>query len=123
MSECSDGLHFDGVALVERVIEDTWGINDLPSGVLVVGVTHVQTLSRERVRLHVDVCFGDVVHEAGLADVRVARDDERPIVGVDLGQTGHVFPDLLEVAEGRLEFLEHGAYSAECGLLELLSSV
>lgn len=64
MCKSCDGLHFDGIALVKRMVENTWRIDDLPAGVLVVGVTHEQVLSREGVWLHVHVRIRDIVNEA-----------------------------------------------------------
>lgn len=45
----SDGLHFNGVHLLERVVKDTRGVNDLPSEVLVVHVTNEQGFCGESI--------------------------------------------------------------------------
>jgi len=29
--ECGDTLHFNGVHFFKRVVEDSWGVDDLPS--------------------------------------------------------------------------------------------
>mmetsp|Transcript_5471 Transcript_5471/g.9261 ORF Transcript_5471/g.9261 Transcript_5471/m.9261 type:complete len:659 (+) Transcript_5471:197-2173(+) len=123
VSQSGDGLHFDGVPLIEGVVEDAGSVNDLPSGVLVVGVAHEETLGGEGVGLHVHVGIGHVVDEAGLADVRVAGEDEGALVGVDGGEARHVLSDLLEVAEGGLELLDERAHPSEGGPLELLAAV
>ena len=49
MSKSGDSLHFDGIPLVQRVVEDAGRVDDLPARVLVIGMTNEQTLSRERI--------------------------------------------------------------------------
>ncbi len=53
-------LHFNGVALLQRAVQYTGGVNDLPSQVLVVQVPHEQTLCGEGIGLHIDVCTRDL---------------------------------------------------------------
>ena len=55
VSHGRDGLHFDCVSFLERMIENTRRVHHLPSQVLVVGVAHVQRLGGERIRLHFHV--------------------------------------------------------------------
>lgn len=80
-------MHFDGVALVQRMVKDTWGVDHLPPSVLIVSMTHKQVLGRKCVRLDVNISIGNIVDEAGLADVWEASDDQRASVGIDLGQS------------------------------------
>ena len=49
MSESGDGLHLDGVHLLERVIQDTGSVDDLPSEVLVVHVSDEERFGGEGV--------------------------------------------------------------------------
>jgi len=87
MSEGCDGLHLDGVTLVERVVQDTWGIDDLPASVLVVSMADEQILGRERVWLHVHIRVGHVVDEGGLSDVGESSHDKGSGIGVNLRQS------------------------------------
>lgn len=64
MSESGHSLHLNGVSLIQRVVEDAWCVNDLPSCVLVVRVAYEQVLRRESIRLHIDICISDIVDEA-----------------------------------------------------------
>jgi hypothetical protein len=63
MRESSDALHLDRVHFLERVVEYTGGIDNLPTQVLVVEVTNKKGFSRESVRLHVYVRTRDLVDE------------------------------------------------------------
>lgn len=63
MGQSSDSLHFDSVSLVKSVVENTRGIDDLPTRVLVVCVTHKQVLRRESVGLHVHLCICYIVNK------------------------------------------------------------
>ena len=45
-------------------------ISHLPSEILVVSVTHIQALGGEGVGLDLDIRTGDLIDEAGLADIR-----------------------------------------------------
>ena len=83
MSHGSNGLHLNGIPLLERMIKNTRCVNNLPAQVLVVGVSDVQRLGSERVRLDLDVGVGDLVEEGRLADVREAADEQCARVRVD----------------------------------------
>ena len=63
VGERGDGLHLDRVHLLERVVEHSRRVDDLPAEVLVVHVPDKQRLGRKSVRLHVDVRAGDLVDE------------------------------------------------------------
>jgi len=99
MRESGDTLHLNRVHFLERVIEDTGGIDDLPSQVLVVEVTNEKRLGGKGVRLYVYVRTSDLVDEGRLSDIWVPADKQGPSVGVNCGQTGHMLSDLLEVSE------------------------
>lgn len=83
MSKGCDGLHFDGVSLVERVVEDTWSINDLPAGIFVVGVTNEEVLCRESIGLNINISIRDIVNEARLSDIGEACNNQCASIGVD----------------------------------------
>jgi len=123
VGEGGDGLHLDGVARLQGVVKNSRGVDDLPPEVLVVHVAHEEGLGGEGVGLDVNVGPGHLVHEAGLAHVRVAGDEEGAGVGVDGGETGHVLPDLVQVGQGVLQALHEGAHPAEAGTLQLLAAV
>ena len=97
MCKCGYCLHLNGVALIQRVVEYAWCINNLPTCVLVVGVANKQILSRERVRLHVDVSVGNIVDEAGLSDVREAGYYQCPCISVYLWQSRQMFAYLFQI--------------------------
>lgn len=121
--ERGDALHLDVVHLLERVVEDAGGVDDLPAHVAVVEVADEEGLGRERVRLHVDVRARDLVEEGGLADVGVPADEERAGGGVDGGETGEMLADLLEELECFVLPLHDRGHATEGGALELLASV
>ena len=123
VGERGDRLHLDRVPLLERLVQHARRVEHLPAHVLVVHVADVQRLGGERVRLHVDVRARHLVHERRLADVGVAGDDDRPRRRVDRRQAHQVLAHLLEVLEGALLALEHGAHAAERGALERLAAV
>jgi hypothetical protein len=63
MSESGDGLHLDGVHLLEGVVENSGSVDNLPAEVLVVHVSNEERLGGKGVRLNVDVGAGDLVDE------------------------------------------------------------
>lgn len=123
VGEGRDGLHLDRVHLLERVVEHSRRVDDLPAQVLVVHVPNEERLGREGVRLHVDVGARHLVDERRLAHVRVAADEERARRRVDRRQTRHVLADLLEVRQRVLLPLHDGRHATERRLLELLAPV
>jgi hypothetical protein len=123
MGERGDGLHLDGVAVLERVVENAGRVDDLPAQVLVLGVAHKERLCGEGVRLDLDVCARDLVDEARLAHVREPGHKERSRVGVDRGQTREMLADLLEVGQRRRQALHQRAHAAERRPLKLLAPV
>lgn len=97
MSQSGDTLHLNGVHLLQRVVQNTRRVDDLPSQVLVIQMTNEQRLGGEGVRLDIHVRAGDLVNEGRFADVGVSTDDEGSGIGVDGGETGDMLTDLLEV--------------------------
>ena len=83
MGKGSDGLHLDGVALFKRMVQNSGGVDHLPTQVLVIGVSDVQRLGRERVRLNLDISASNFVDETRLAHVGEAADEKSPCVGID----------------------------------------
>eukprot|EP00962_Isochrysis_galbana_P021975 scaffold6512_cov132-Isochrysis_galbana.AAC.3 len=149
VGERGDGLHLDGVALLERLVQHARRVDDLPAQVLVVHVAHEERLCGEGVRLHVNVCARHAVHERRLADVGVACemgsararasraqrapgaarrgwrtcDDDCSSGRVDGRQPHHVLPHLLQVLERALLPLHNGAHSAERRALQRFAPV
>lgn len=97
MGDGCDRLHLDGVHLLQRVIEDSGGINSLESEILVIEVTNEQALGGESVRLDINVRTGHAPQETRLSDIGVATDEQRSGVGVDRGETAQMLADLVEV--------------------------
>jgi hypothetical protein len=123
VGERRDGLHLDGVSVLKRVVEDTWGVDDLPATVLVVSVTDKERLGGEGVGLDLDISASELVHETTLSDVGVATEKERSGVGVDGRKTRKMLTHLFEVLEGRVLALHERTHTTEGSLLELLASV
>ena len=55
MRECSNGRHLDVVHLLEQVVEDSGGIDDLPAHIAIVEVADEEGFGREGVGLYIDV--------------------------------------------------------------------
>lgn len=123
MSQCSDTLHFNGVHLVERVVQDTGGIDDLPSEVLVVEMAHEEGFGGEGVRLNIHICSSDLVHKARLADIGVTTAQQCSGGRVNGGETAHVLPDLFQIGQWVFLSFNDGGHTTESGFLELLASI
>ena len=63
MSHRGDALHFHRVYLLERVVENTRGVNYLPSQVLVVEMADKEGFYCKGVWLNIDVCTSHLVDE------------------------------------------------------------
>lgn len=113
VSERGDTLHLDRVHLLEGVVEDSRGVDDLPPEVLVVHVPDEERLGGKGVGLDVDVRPGDLVDEGRLSDVGVTANEESTGGGVDGRETGHVLSDLLEVGKGILLTTHDGGHSEQ----------
>jgi hypothetical protein len=116
-------LHFNGVHLLKRVVENTGGIDGLESQVLVVKVTNKQTLGGESVGLDIHIGAGDASEEAGLSNVGVTADEQGPGVGVDGRKTAEMLADLVEIQQRILQSLDERGHATEGGSLELLALV
>merc|ERR1719219_3113124 len=123
MGEGSYGLHLNSVPVLQRVVQDTGGVNHLPPQIFVVRVSDVQTLGGEGVGLHLHISSRDLVDEAGLADVRESCDDQSPGVGVDGREPTEVLPDLLQVLEALVLSPHDGRHPSQGGSLQLLTPV
>ena len=116
-----DGLHLDGVALLERVVEYAGRVDHLPAQVLVVGVTDVERLGGERVGLHLDVGERDLVEKARLAHVGKAADEQCARVRVDGRQAGQVLTNLLQVLQALALALYDRAHTVACNNTRIFS--
>mmetsp|Transcript_36018 Transcript_36018/g.76805 ORF Transcript_36018/g.76805 Transcript_36018/m.76805 type:complete len:233 (-) Transcript_36018:65-763(-) len=105
------------------MIQDTRRIDDLPPHVIVVQVTNKQRLSGEGVRLHIDVCGGDDVHEGGLTDIGVAGQNHGSRRRVDGGQTAEMLANLFEVGQRARQLLHGSRHATQGGPLEHLALV
>lgn len=102
MCQSGNGLHLNSVSLIKRMVQDTRGINHLPSCVLVVSVPHKQRLGCESVRLDVNICISHIVDQTRFSNVWVSCQDEGSCIGVDGRKSSQMLPNLLEIAKGRL---------------------
>ena len=100
MSQSCNSLHLDGISLVKRVIEDTGGIDDLPSSILVISMSDEQRLGGESIWLNINVGLSHVVDQTRLTDVRVTCKDQSSGVGVNGRESSQMLPYLFQVAEG-----------------------
>jgi len=119
----SDGLHLNGVSLIERVVKNTRRVNYLPSRVLIIGVSHKKTLCRECIWLHVDIRICHVVDQTGFSYVGVAGEDQGALVCVDAWETAEMFSDLLKVTEGGLKFFDQCTHPTKSCPLQLFAAV
>jgi hypothetical protein len=117
MRQRRDALHLDRIHIFKWMIQNSWGIDYLPTKVLVVEVSNEKTFGSKGVRLDIDVRAGDLVDEGRFADVRVPADQERPRVWVDGRQPGDVLPDLLKVSKGIFLSTHDGSHSAHATLV------
>lgn len=114
-------MHLNRVHLLERVVQDTRSINRLEPQVLVVEVTHKQTLGGKGIGLNIDVGPGYAAQEARLAHIGVSADEKRASVGVDGRQTAKMLANLVEVEQRVLQALDKGGHATKRSLLELLA--
>ena len=84
------------------MVKDAWRIDHLPASILIVCVTDEEVLRCECIGLNIDVRICNIIDEAGLADIREARDDQRACVCVNRRQSAKMFPHFFKIAEGRL---------------------
>jgi hypothetical protein len=139
MGQSSDGLHLNGVHVVNGMVQNTGRINHLPADVAVVHVANEEGLGGEGVRLNIDVRVRDLVHEAGLAHVGITADQQGARVWINGGQTGEMLAHLLQVRQRSTTMdnclrkvahpkykpvaLHHGAHATQRRLLERLAAV
>ena len=123
MGEGCHWLHLDCVHFFELVVKNSRGIDDLVPEVAVLGVADVEGLGGEGVGLDLNVGFAEAVDEAGLSNIGVAGQQNGPLVGVDGGQSPHMFPDFLEVGEWGGYFSDHGAHPSKGSSFEGLAPV
>lgn len=97
VSQSSDTLHFNGVTLFQGVIQDTGGIDNLPSHVLVIGMTNVERLGGERITLDFDISLGDRVNETTLTDIGVTGNHQSSFEGIDGGQSCQMLSNFFQI--------------------------
>mmetsp|Transcript_24732 Transcript_24732/g.17427 ORF Transcript_24732/g.17427 Transcript_24732/m.17427 type:complete len:200 (+) Transcript_24732:897-1496(+) len=102
MSKSGNSLHFNSVSLVQSVIEDTWGIEYLPSSILVVGVTHKEVLCCESVRLNINIGIGQIVNKTGLTNIREASNNQCSSTCINLWQSSKMLSDLFQITQTTL---------------------
>lgn len=71
MGQSSDRLHFNGISFFQTMVQNTWGIDNLPSNMFIIGMTYIQTLGGERIGLYIYIGVGDIVGETGFTYIRV----------------------------------------------------
>jgi hypothetical protein len=121
MSNGADGLMLNGVHLLKRVVQNSWGIDCLKSQHFVIEMPNEERFGCECVWLDIDIGPRDVLEEAGLAHVGVSANDQCPGIGIDRGQTAQMLPDLLEIYKRVLQSLADCCHSSQSRTLELLA--
>lgn len=91
----------------------TWCVNDLPTQVFVVAMSHKQRFGSERVRLDIDVRACDLVHPTAFANIGESAHQQRPCSRIKGRETGHVLPNLIEVRKRCLLTFEDGAHPSK----------
>jgi len=99
MGECSDGLHFDRVSLIQRVIQNTGRINNLPARIFIIRMTHEQALRSESIRLHINIGISHIINQTRFTNIRIARQNERARIGINARQPSQMLPHLLQIAK------------------------
>ena len=123
MSQGSNGLHLDGVPLFQGMVKDTGRVNNLPTEVLVVSVTHVQGFGGKCVRLNFDIGSGDLVDETRFANIGKATDEQSSGIGIDGWETTQMLPNLFEIGQALTLPLHDGGHSSQRCSLELFAPV
>jgi hypothetical protein len=85
MGKRSNSLHFNCVTLIERVIQNTGCVYNLPLCVLVLTVTNEQILGCKGIRLNIHVCIGYVVDERRFTNIRETSHNQCSCISIDLG--------------------------------------
>jgi hypothetical protein len=123
MSQSSNGLHLDGVAVFERMIENSGSIDDLPREIVVEGMTDKERFGSEGIGLHIDFSTRDLVHEAALTDVGVATQDDGARVGIDRRKARQMLAHFFKIGQrGALAF-DQCTHATQSSSLELLATV
>lgn len=99
MDQGSDRLHFNGVSLVQGLVQKSWRVDDLPLDVVVISMPDIKRLGCEGIGLDIDIGVGNLVHEAGFTDIREASDEESSGVGIDAGHSGQMLSDFVQEAQ------------------------
>ena len=105
------------------MIQDSGGVNDLPTQVLVVRVAHVQRLGRESVGLDLHISTGDLVDETRFANIGKATDEQSPCIGIDGGETTQMLSDLFKVGQALALPLHNGGHPTQGSAFKLLASI
>ena len=121
MGNGGDTLHFDGVHLFQRMIENTRSVNGLESQIFVIKMTDEQTLGSEGVGLDINIGTGNASQETRLANIGISTDEEGSSVGVDGRQTTKMLTHLIQIHEGIIKSLDDGGHTTQRGLLQLLA--
>mmetsp|Transcript_38366 Transcript_38366/g.34181 ORF Transcript_38366/g.34181 Transcript_38366/m.34181 type:complete len:223 (+) Transcript_38366:1379-2047(+) len=123
MCKGSNGLHFNSISLIKRMIKNTWRIDNLPLDSVEVGVTDKQRLSCEGITLDINISIGNMIHKTTLSDIGKTSNDDGSCVWVNGWHSCQMFSDFFQKAEGRTELLDNLNHSTKSGSLQHLASV
>merc|ERR1712062_184203 len=123
MRQRSNGLHFNGVAILQWVIQNSRSVDDLPFHVLVVRVSNKQGFGGEGVRLNFNISSGDLVDETGFSHVGKSTNDDCSGVGINAWQTAQMLSDLLQISQTLSLSFHYGGHTSQGSPFELLAPV
>jgi len=123
MRQGRDSLHLNGIPLLEGMIQNSRGVNDLPPQVSIIAMSHKERFSRERIRLHVDIGTGDLIHKTRFSHIGKTAHEQSAGVGVQGWKTGHVFAHFFEVGQTGLLAFEDGTHASQGGAFEAFAAI
>ena len=83
MSQCSNGKHFNRIPLFQRLVQNPWTVDDLPTEKLVVHMPHKETLGGKSIGLDIHIGMSYIVHKGTLAHIGKARNEEGAGIWID----------------------------------------
>jgi len=99
MCKGSDGLHFNGVSGIKAVVKNSWGIDYLPLGVVVFKVTEIKVLGGESIRLNIDICISNIIHQTRFTNIWESSKDQCSFVSIDIWESTQMLSYFFKVAQ------------------------
>mmetsp|Transcript_62137 Transcript_62137/g.173586 ORF Transcript_62137/g.173586 Transcript_62137/m.173586 type:complete len:234 (-) Transcript_62137:293-994(-) len=116
-------LHFNSVTFLQRMIQNTRGINDLPAQVLIVTVPYEERFGSKCVWLDIDVTTGNLVHKARFSNIGQPAHQQSTGVGVQSRKARKMLSDLFQVSKRCLLAFQHSAHPTQGSTLQTLAPI